>query len=183
MCAWVRIFAPMLHRPTSRFAQGITRDGVSGGPKKGFRTYTDQAFRPGAVLEIDVLLPDGSTASAVVLVDWCDALPTGSPARFDVGLGIARMDLADLARLDVVLRPRLESDPTPAAPEPVRVDRQLARAQELHDALQRVLETRDHFMAAVRSAPENVVALREEELCVAALSSARSVLSGLEVPA
>jgi hypothetical protein len=175
-----RIFAPMLHRPTSRLAHGLLRDGVPD-PDRGFRTYTDQPLRRGDVLEVDVLLPDRSTVSAVVRVNWCEPIPGGSPARFDVGLGIARMDLADLARLEVVLRPPQAPPATAPAPEPVRPDPRVARAQELHDALRRVLDARDHFLAAVRASPEDLVPVPEEERYLAALTSARSVLTGVEV--
>ncbi len=177
-----RIFAPMLHRPTSRLAHGLLREGVPD-PDKGFLTYTDQPFRRGDVLEVDVLLPDHSTVSAVVRVSWCDALPEGSPARFDVGLGIARMDLSDLARLEVVLRP---PHPTLApaiapAPEPFRADSRVARAQEIYDALRHVLDARDHFLAAVRASPEDLVPAPEEDRYLAALSSARTLVTGVEV--
>jgi hypothetical protein len=169
----------MLHRPTSRLAHGLLRDGVPD-PDKGFLTYTDQPFRRGDVLEVDVLLPDHSTVSAVVRVNWCDALPEGSPARFDVGLGIARIDLSDLARLEVVLRPPQALAPTPT-PAPARVDSRVARAQEVYDALRQVLDAREHFLAAMRDSPEGLVPVPEEDRYRAALSSARTLVTGVEV--
>jgi hypothetical protein len=84
-----RVRAPMIQRPTSRFAQG------SGGtpadaPVEGVRSYSDDRMGRGRLLEVDVFLPDGSTATAVAEVAWCDRLPKGYPAAYDVGLRIVK---------------------------------------------------------------------------------------------
>jgi len=52
-----------------------------------------------------VLLPDGASATAVVLVVWSDRLAAGSPARYDVGLRLVRAMPEDLARMESVLAP------------------------------------------------------------------------------
>jgi hypothetical protein len=44
----------------------------------------------GRLLEVDVFLPDGPTATAVAEVAWCDRLPEGHPAAHDVGLRIVK---------------------------------------------------------------------------------------------
>jgi hypothetical protein len=53
---------------------------------------------------LDVFLPDGGTATALVQVEWCDPLPGGDPARFDVGLKLIQIAPADEVRLASVLR-------------------------------------------------------------------------------
>jgi hypothetical protein len=54
---------------------------------------------------MDVVLPDGGEFSALVEVEWCDPLPAGRPAGFDVGMRIVRIEPAAKALLDVVLAP------------------------------------------------------------------------------
>lgn len=97
-----RIQAPILHRPTSWFTQGLRRqkDAPSLG---GVRSYSDDPIRPGRLLEVGVFLPDGEEVTAVVEVEWCDPLPRSEPARFDVGMRILRMEPAARRRLEDVL--------------------------------------------------------------------------------
>jgi hypothetical protein len=52
---------------------------------------------------MDVLLPDGGTVTALVEVEWCDPLPRGEPARFDVGMRLVQIAPDDKVRLDSVL--------------------------------------------------------------------------------
>lgn len=97
-----RVQAPIYHRPTSWFAQGLPRRSA-GAPQDGVRSYSDDALKPGRLLEMDVYLPDGGLFTALVLVEWCDPLPRGVPARFDVGMKLVQIAPADKVRLDSVL--------------------------------------------------------------------------------
>jgi hypothetical protein len=99
-----RVQAPIYHRPTSWFSHGLRRIGsaVSLG---GVRSYSDDRMKPGRLLETDVFLPDGGTVTALVEVEWCDPLPGGEPARFDVGMRIIQIDRDAKLQLDAVLAP------------------------------------------------------------------------------
>jgi len=98
-----RVQAPIYHRPTSWFAQGLSRRSAGAG-LGGVRSYSDEMVKSGRLLEMDVFLPDGGTATAIVQVEWCDPLPRGEPARFDVGLKLIQIAPADEVRLASVLR-------------------------------------------------------------------------------
>ncbi len=99
-----RVQAPIYHRPTSWFSHGLRRIG-SVEPQGGVRSYSDDAVKTGRLLEMDVFLPDGETVTAVVEVEWCDPLPRGGPALFDVGMKIVQIDPGARARLESVLAP------------------------------------------------------------------------------
>jgi len=97
-----RLQAPIYHRPTSWFAQGLPRRSAESA-LGGVRSYSDDAVKPGRLLEMDVCLPDGGTVTALVEVEWCDPLPRQEPARFDVGLKLVQIAPGDRVRLDSVL--------------------------------------------------------------------------------
>jgi hypothetical protein len=97
-----RVRAPIYHRPTSWFGQGLPRRSAQ--PSLGgVRSYSDDKVKAGHLLEMDVFLPNGDAVTALVEVEWCDPLPRGGPARFDVGMRIVQISPADRPRLDSVL--------------------------------------------------------------------------------
>jgi hypothetical protein len=97
-----RVQAPIYHRPTSWFGQGLPRNSAE--PMLGgVRSYSDDKMKAGRLLEMDVFLPSGDAVTALVEVEWCDPLPRGGPARFDVGMRIVQISPADRPRLDSVL--------------------------------------------------------------------------------
>lgn len=99
-----RVHAPIYHRPTSWFSQGLRRtEGAS--PDFGVRSYSDDRMKPGHLLEMDVFLPDGRSVTAVVEVAWCDPLPADAPARFDVGMRVVHVEPPAKALLESVLVP------------------------------------------------------------------------------
>jgi hypothetical protein len=101
-----RIQAPIYHRPTSWFSQGLRRkDPSSISPEAGFLSYSDERVKPGRLLEMDVFLPDGCAVMAVVQIAWCDPLPPEAPARFDVGMRLVYVEPAAKTRLESVLAP------------------------------------------------------------------------------
>ena len=97
-----RVLAPIYHRPTSWFTQGLPRKSAEPA-LGGLRSYSDDALKPGRLLEMDVFLPDGVTATALVEVEWCDPLPRGVPARFDVGMRFVQIARSERVRLESVL--------------------------------------------------------------------------------
>ncbi len=101
-----RILAPIYHRPTSWFAQGLLRGSDRGtGLGLGLRSYSDDALKAGRLLELDVFLPAGGHVTALIQVEWCDPLPRGGPANFDVGMRVVQIEPDARAALDAVLAP------------------------------------------------------------------------------
>jgi hypothetical protein len=52
---------------------------------------------------MDVFLPDGGSVTALVEVEWCDTLPRGVPAQFDVGMKLVQIAPDDRVKLGPVL--------------------------------------------------------------------------------
>lgn len=97
-----RVQAPIVHRPTSWFTHGLRREP----PQKsqvGVRSYSDERLKAGRLLEMDVFLPGGGEVTALVEVEWCDPLPAGSPAVFDVGMRVVQIEPAAKDLLEDVL--------------------------------------------------------------------------------
>jgi hypothetical protein len=97
-----RVQAPIYHRPTSWFSQGLRREREATG-QVGIRSYSDDPLKTGRLLEMDVFLPDGGEITALVEVEWCDPLPAGSPACFDVGMRVVQIEPAARSLLEGVL--------------------------------------------------------------------------------
>src|SRR5512137_9247 len=100
--AYGRVQAPIYHRPTSWFSHGLRREGGTAG-QVGIRSYSDERLKAGRVLEMDVVLPDGGEITALVEVEWCDPLPSGSPAVFDVGMRVVQIEPAAKVLLEGLL--------------------------------------------------------------------------------
>ena len=69
----------------------------------GARVFSDEHYRLGTRLDLDVMLPDGALVRCWAEVVWLVALDGGSPAKFDVGLKFTDMAPADIQRLAAVL--------------------------------------------------------------------------------
>jgi len=97
-----RARAPILVRPVGPLAGRDARlvNDISLG---GLRAYTDDHHREGERLELELLLPDGGSATCLAEVVWIDCLPDGGPARFDVGLRFVDAADEDLERIGKVL--------------------------------------------------------------------------------
>ncbi len=102
--AYRRVLAPIVHRPTAWFSRVLPHE--AGLTPIGVRSYSDERLRPGRLLEVDVLLRDGSTVTALAEVEWCDALPSDGPARFDVGMRIVQIEARAVPLLERVLERR-----------------------------------------------------------------------------
>lgn len=92
----------MLCRPSGAAIfhhQRNTRDISLGGA----RVFSDQAFKQGSRLDLDIVLPDGSIVRCWAQVVWVVELDPGGPANFDIGLSFTDMDPADIQRLASVL--------------------------------------------------------------------------------
>ncbi|MBK8011821.1 MAG: PilZ domain-containing protein [Deltaproteobacteria bacterium] len=68
----------------------------------GLRVYSDDPFRLGERLDIELFLPDASSLRCLVRVVWIVPLEGGDPANYDVGLQLLTVDgdgLKELARV------------------------------------------------------------------------------------
>ncbi len=97
-----RIQAPILIRPVSPLASRV-KPNVNDVSLSGLRAYSDEEQKPGTRLELELLLPDGGSATVLAEVIWITALPEGASARFDVGLRFVDVLPEDLSRIARVL--------------------------------------------------------------------------------
>jgi len=51
----------------------------------GIRLYSDEAFKVGSRLELEIFLPDDSSITVTARTVWVDTLPAGGPAAYEVG--------------------------------------------------------------------------------------------------
>ncbi len=97
-----RILAPVLHRPTSRFAQGLP-PWSRVDPIAGLRSYSDERLQPGRLLVLEIFPGSGGSVTALVEVESCEPMPEGFAARYDVAMRLLRADGAGLTGLESVL--------------------------------------------------------------------------------
>jgi hypothetical protein len=100
-----RAGVPVLVRPVgplARLVQYQIKDVGLG----GLRCYSDEEHPPGRRLEIEIALPQGGSAVALVEVVWDEVLPEGSPARHDVGLRFVAAAPEDMERIAGLLAAR-----------------------------------------------------------------------------
>jgi hypothetical protein len=98
-----RIQAPVLIRPVSPLARRV-KPKVGDVSLGGLRAYSDEEQKPGTRLELELLLPDGASATVLAEVVWVMPLAEGAPARYDVGLRFVDVRPEDLGRIARVLR-------------------------------------------------------------------------------
>jgi hypothetical protein len=96
-----RIRAPTYVRPVGPLAYRLPRQVPESAD--GLCAHSDDRFRPGKRLEMEVFFPGGSSVTVVVEVVWVEALPSGFPARFDIGLRYVQVAPHDLERIAQVL--------------------------------------------------------------------------------
>ncbi len=71
----------------------------------GVRIYSDDKLRVGELLKMEFFLPDVEPVTYTAEVVWIVPLPTGSPARFDVGLKFIQLEPGAITLLMGVLGP------------------------------------------------------------------------------
>jgi hypothetical protein len=97
-----RVKAPILVRPPGALARAVPErvNDISPG---GLRSYSDDAHAPGTRLELELLFPDGGSATVLAEVVWMEKIPSGAPAKFDLGLRFVDAEPEDLERIARVL--------------------------------------------------------------------------------
>ena len=103
-----RLAVPIFYRSPRLFAPRKPASDVSRG---GVRVLTDDAFRPGQRLEIELFLPGGRSFSVDVRVSWSRALPEGDFAKFEAGLEFLGLDAERAALLAECVAPPREGPP------------------------------------------------------------------------
>ena len=78
-----RVTAPIYCRPARR---RLPRRRVVDVGLGGMRVYSDEPFKVGARMEIDLFPPDGEPITCLTEVMWIREIPGGNPAAYDVGL-------------------------------------------------------------------------------------------------
>lgn len=99
-----RIHADVLYRPAGlslTHHRRNTRD-ISLG---GMRVFSDEEYRVGSRLDLDIALADGSIVRCWAEVAWIVKLPPSAAAGYDVGLKFVDMAPHDVERLATVLSP------------------------------------------------------------------------------
>jgi Tfp pilus assembly protein PilZ len=69
----------------------------------GIRVYSDDRYKPGKLLFLELFFPDGASATLTAEVVWVQELPSGSGSRFDIGLRFVNLLPTDLERINNVL--------------------------------------------------------------------------------
>ncbi len=104
-----RLSAPVYCRPAglrARLSAALKGDGkrqVRNISTGGVRMYTDDKYKVGERLELEVLLPDKTWITVEAQVVWITELGKGEPARFDVGVEFSRIKETDAARLATLI--------------------------------------------------------------------------------
>jgi Tfp pilus assembly protein PilZ len=100
-----RFNAPICYRSASLFSARKPLVNISLG---GIRIYSDEKFKIGKRLEIELLLPDDMVLQCTMKVVWQSPLPEGSKATYDTGLQFLDVPADGLHHLTEVLE---QSDP------------------------------------------------------------------------
>jgi c-di-GMP-binding flagellar brake protein YcgR len=100
--AFKRVRAPVFVRPSAVRLFDVPRQTVDIS-LGGMRIYADRSVLPGQRLELELFLPDGGSLPCTVEVMWVEDMPSGAPARYDVGLKFVTLEEAHKQKLGVVL--------------------------------------------------------------------------------
>jgi c-di-GMP-binding flagellar brake protein YcgR len=103
-----RLKAPVFYRPVGlsflrRLRGKDDREQAIDISLGGVRIYSDDELKVGSRLELDLFLPDDTTLATKAVVVWVHELPSGGPAKYDVGVRFDEMDDSDQQRLSHVL--------------------------------------------------------------------------------
>ena len=95
-----RMKARVLYKPTRILGQKRQAPNISLG---GMRIYSNQHFKKGQVLEIELSLPSGKLVIAKGLVVWVEAYPKDSDALYDIGLEFIHLPAEAMEELKLEL--------------------------------------------------------------------------------
>ena len=95
-----RFNAPICYRSASFFS---TRKPLINIGLDGIRIYSNNKFKIGKRLEIELLLPDDDILTCTAKVVWQNALPEDATAKYEIGLQFLDVPEHGLQRLAEVL--------------------------------------------------------------------------------
>jgi hypothetical protein len=97
-----RLQAPVICRPAGLglFHETLNTRNLSLG---GASVFSDEEFKPGYRLELDVLLPSGDSLRCWAEVVWVIGHEPAGEAKYDVGLRFTDLAEPDIRRLAAVL--------------------------------------------------------------------------------
>jgi PilZ domain len=98
-----RLKAPVLCRPAGLLVRLLHPRETIDISLGGVRIFSDDPVKVGALLSLDLFLPDQSTVVCKGKVVWVEELPPGAPALYDVGLRFTELTDTDKGRLSQVL--------------------------------------------------------------------------------
>jgi len=97
---------PRLHAPVFCRPAGLRLHGAGNAIDIGLggtRVFSDESAEVGTNFELELILPTGATLVCKAVVAWVEALPDGSPAKFDLGLRFTHLNAADREQLASVM--------------------------------------------------------------------------------
>jgi len=97
-----RVRAPILVRPAGPLTRVAPRQ-VGDISMGGLRALTDEKVAVGTRLELELLLPAGSSVTCLAEIVWIEPLAKGAPARFEMGLRFVQVEPEELNRIASVL--------------------------------------------------------------------------------
>jgi hypothetical protein len=65
----------------------------------GLRAFADEPQKLGARLELELLFPEGGSATCVAEVVWAEELAKGAQAKWEMGLMFVQVEPEDLQRI------------------------------------------------------------------------------------
>lgn len=95
-----RYDAPVCYRSASLFSARKPLINISLG---GIRIYSDEEFKIGKRLELELILPDDIILTCTARVVWQSPLPEHSIAKYDTGLQFLDISGENLRRLSTLL--------------------------------------------------------------------------------
>lgn len=96
-----RFHAPVCYRSASLFSARKPLVNISLG---GIRIYSDEKFKIGKRLEIELIMPDDSVMTCTARVVWQSPLPEHAQAKYDTGLQFLDIAAGDVQRLSEILQ-------------------------------------------------------------------------------
>lgn len=97
-----RVKAPVFFKSTRLFARKTPVVDIGMG---GMRVFSDEAFKVGQAIDVELYLPSGEALGCTVRVVWLGLLENASPAKYDVGLQLISVKGDRIHLLAQVLEP------------------------------------------------------------------------------
>ena len=97
---YLRYNAPVCYRSASLFSARKPLVNIS---LVGIRIYSDDQFRIGKRLELELILPDNTILTCTAQVVWQKALSDDAPAKYDTGIRFLDISPEHVERLASIL--------------------------------------------------------------------------------